>query len=145
MAMNATCLGVYPPLPSVPETANTSNHFVHPNYNPDSGGLTQIISAAMARSTFSTNDVQSLLKKIFDGGFTSWDVSEITKTKPIPSVIIYTSIAIALFLLFSIIFFVVSCLNFNKHEVNNSSIKKRLLLLSSLLHREKADDHRKVG
>jgi hypothetical protein len=66
MAMNLTCLNIYPPLPVIPITANVSNTFVHPSYKPDGGGITQMISASMARSTFSTDDVESLLKKAFD-------------------------------------------------------------------------------
>ncbi|CAF1109577.1 unnamed protein product, partial [Rotaria sordida] len=139
MAMDLTCLSIHPPLPTIPIIANDSSTIIHPTYKPNSGSISQMISAAMARSTFSINDVRSLLEKIFNKNFNSWNFSEITKTKPIPSIIIYTSIALALFLIFSIIFCIVSCCHFKKNQGKKrqqskaSCISKCLLIIVFLL------------
>jgi hypothetical protein len=117
--MNLTCLNNYPPIPPVPKTANDSNPFNDPTYDPSSGGLAQIISAFILRSTFTANDIHSLIKNVLNLNVDSWTVSEITKTKPIPSIIIYSCIALVLFIIFSIIFCVVSCVNSKKHQVSN--------------------------
>ncbi|CAF1107838.1 unnamed protein product [Rotaria sordida] len=116
MAIDLNCLSIHPSLPTIPRIVNNLNTIVHPTYKPNSGSISQMISAAMARSTFSINDVRSLLKKLFNKDFNSWNFSEITKTKPIPSVIIYTSIALVLFLIFSIMFCIISCCHFKKYQ-----------------------------
>jgi hypothetical protein len=125
--MDLSCLDIYPPLPLVPNTSNNSNTFVHQTYEPGTGGISQMISAFIIRSTFSANDIHSLLNNLLNKDFSSWNVSEITKTKPIPSIIIYTSLALGLSLIFSLIFCVVSCRNSNKHQVRNQSNKKNRL------------------
>ncbi|CAF1093637.1 unnamed protein product [Rotaria sordida] len=116
MAIDLNCLSIHPSLPTIPRIVNNLNTIVHPTYKPNSGSIYQMISAAMARSTFSINDVRSLLKKLFNKDFNSWNFSEIIKTKPIPSVIIYTSIALVLFLIFSIMFCIISCCHFKKYQ-----------------------------
>jgi len=122
MAMNLTCLNIYPALPTIPITANVSNHSVPSNYQPNSGGISQMISVAIARSTFSTNDIHSLLNNLFNKNSSIWNVSEIIKIKPIPSIIIYSAIALCLFLILSLIFCIVSCRNSNKYQVRNQLI-----------------------
>ncbi|CAF2561312.1 unnamed protein product [Rotaria sp. Silwood2] len=139
MAMDLTCLSIYPPLPTVPIIANNSNTIVHPTYKPNSGSISQMISASMARSTFSINDVRSLLKKLLKKEFNSWNFSEITELKPIPSVIIYTSIALALFIIFSLMFCIISCCHFKKNQNKKtqqskvSRISRYLLIIIYLL------------
>ncbi|CAF0996212.1 unnamed protein product [Rotaria sp. Silwood1] len=139
MAMDLTCLSIHPPLPTVPIITNDSNRIVHPTYKPISGSISQMISASMARSTFSIHDVRSLLKRFFKQNFNSWNFSEITKTKPIPSAIIYTSIALALFLILSIMFCILSCCHFKKHQEKkrqqskSSRISRYLLIIIYLL------------
>ena len=117
--MDLTCLTVYPPIPTVPKLANDSNTFTHQTYNPGSGGLAQAISASLARSTFSINDVRSLIDRILHDNSKSWSASEVVKIKPVPSIIIYTSITLVLFLVFSIIFCAVSCCHRKRHQVTN--------------------------
>ena len=110
--MDLTCLSIYPPLPIIPKTSNDSINYTHSTYEPNSGGLSQIISTSIINSILSTDNIHSLLNKIFNNNNTiSWDVSEITKTQPIPSIIIYASIVLALFFIFSIIFCAISCVN----------------------------------
>ncbi len=124
-AMDLTCLSIFPPLPLVPKTSNDSNTTVHPAYEPNSGGLSQIISGLIIRSTFSTDDIHALLNNLFKKDISSWDVSEIVKTKPIPSIIIYSSIAIALIVIFLLIFCIVSCRNSKKYPVRNEFISNK--------------------
>lgn len=107
--MDLTCLNNPPPIPIVPKLANASNIFIAQQYNPGGGGLAQAISASLARSTFSMNDFRSLIDRVLNENSNSWSVSEVVKIKPIPSIIIYTSIALALFLALSIAFCVISC------------------------------------
>lgn len=109
MAMDLTCLNINPPTPIIPITANESNNFTHSAYEPDSGGIAQMISGLITGSAFSTNDFQSLLKTVFDKAIDSWTVSEITKTQPITSIIIYISIILGLFFSLSMTFCGISC------------------------------------
>ncbi|CAF1620621.1 unnamed protein product [Rotaria magnacalcarata] len=128
--MDISCLNIFPPLPTVPVLANDSNHLVHSTYNPNSGSISSRISAAMARSTFSNQNVQSLLQRLFNNNSKSWSVSEITKTKPIPSVIAYASVALGLFLMFSITFCTLSCckLKNNQNQKRRHSKSSRICL-----------------
>ncbi len=127
--MNLTCLTIYPPIPPVPKTANDSNTFNDPTYNPSSGGIAQMISTSILRSTFSTNDIHSFINNVLNRFADSWTVSEITKTKPIPSIIIYACVTLVLFLIFSISFCVISCGNSKKYRVSNCLISIRFLLI----------------
>ena len=102
--MDLTCLTNPPPIPTAPKLANESNVFVPEEFHPGGGGLAQAISALLARSTFTINDVRSLIDRLFNKNSNSWSVSEVVKIKPIPSIIIYASITLALFLIFSIVF-----------------------------------------
>ena len=117
--MDLTCLTNYSPIPLVPKLANDSNTFVHQTYNPGSGGVTQAISASLARSTFSTNDIRFLINTLLKEGTSKFSsVSDVVKIKPIPSIIIYASITLALFLIFSIVFCAASCCcGSNKYQV----------------------------
>jgi hypothetical protein len=124
--MDLSCLSFYPPLPAVPKTSNDSNTLIPPKYEPNGGDIFQMISTALASSTFSTNDIHSLLNKVFNKSSNSWDMSEIIKTQPIPSIIIYSSIALAVFLIFSIMFCVISCCNSKKYQVRNLFISNQL-------------------
>lgn len=116
--MNST-LCDYPLLPIIPVYSNSSNTLIHPAYKPSTGGIAQILSGSIVRSTFSTNDIHNLLNKLLNKDISKWDVSEITKIPPIPSIIIYTSIALGLFLIFSIIFCICSCTGTKKYRVRN--------------------------
>lgn len=109
ISMDLTCITNPPPEPVVPKLANDSNRFVSEQYNPGGGGLAQAISASLARSTFSIDDVRSLVDRIFDENSNTWSASEVVKIKPVLSIIIYTSIALALFLVLSIVVCVISC------------------------------------
>ncbi|CAF3941948.1 unnamed protein product [Adineta steineri] len=118
MAINLTCLDTYPSLPLVPILANNSNASIHPSgYNPGTGGLAQIISTSIINSAFSINDVRTTLKTIFDTDSQLWsNISEIPKIKPIPSIIIYTSIILGLIFSLSLNFCVFSCLKSRKQK-----------------------------
>lgn len=117
MPVNLTCLDAYPPLPVIPTLANNSIATTanHPNYKPGSGGLAQTISSSIIDSVFSIEDVRALLKRLFSNDINSLNnYSEITKTKPMPTIILYTSIALALFLILSLMFCIVSCVSCGK-------------------------------
>ncbi|CAF1430662.1 unnamed protein product [Adineta steineri] len=118
MAINLTCLDTYPSSPLVPILANNSNASIHPSsYNPGTGGLAQIISTSIINSAFSIDDVRTTLKTIFDTDSQPWsNISEITKIKPIPSIIIYTSIILGLIFSLSLNFCVFSCLKSRKQR-----------------------------
>ncbi len=118
--MNLTCLNTSLPLPLVPMIANGSSTAVHPSYKPHSGGLAQLISSSIVDSAFSIYDVRSLIKTAYEKNIGSWTPSEITQTKPILSIIIYLSIALALFLILSVTFCIVSCRN-SSHRVRIQS------------------------
>lgn len=108
--MDLTCLTNYAPIPEVPKLANDSNIFVPQKYDPGSGGLAQIISASLARSTFSTNDVRFLIDTLLNDGTSKFSsLSDVVDIKPIPSIIIYGSIALAFVLVFSLVFCIASC------------------------------------
>ena len=107
--MDLTCLNINLSLPIIPSTANESNNFNHPAYDPDSGGIAQMISGLITGSAFSTNDFQSLLKTVFDKATGSWSVSEIIKIKPVTSIIIYASVVLGLFFSLSMTFCGTSC------------------------------------
>ncbi|CAF4094688.1 unnamed protein product [Adineta steineri] len=118
MAINLTCLDTYPSSPLVPILANNSNASIHPSsYNPGTGGLAQIISTSIINSAFSINDVRTTLNTVFDPDSQLWsNISEIPKIKPIPSIIIYTSIILGLIFSLSLNFCVFSCLKSRKQR-----------------------------
>ncbi|CAF4214087.1 unnamed protein product, partial [Adineta steineri] len=118
MAINLTCLDTYPSSPLVPILANNSNVSIHSSsYNPGTGGLAQIISTSIINSAFSINDVRTTLNTVFDPDSQLWsNISEITKIKPIPSIIIYTSIILGLIFSLSLNFCIFSCLKSKKQR-----------------------------
>ncbi|CAF1327286.1 unnamed protein product [Adineta steineri] len=109
MALDIACLNVNFTLPNIPIINNVTNIPSHPHYNPNGKALSQLISSSMARSTFSTDDFESFLKMITSSNNTSFDISTVVKSKPVTSTIIYTSITLALFIILSLIFCIMSC------------------------------------
>ncbi|CAF0856451.1 unnamed protein product [Adineta ricciae] len=117
MPVDLTCLDDYPPLPVIPTLANNSiaATTTHPSYKPGAGGLAQTISSSIIDSVFSIDDVRALLKKLFSNDINSLNnYSEISQTKPMPTIILYTSITLALFLVLSLMFCIVSCVSCGK-------------------------------
>ncbi|CAF0805654.1 unnamed protein product [Adineta ricciae] len=117
MPINLTCLDAYPPLPVIPTLVNNSiaATTTHLSYKPGAGGLAQTISSSIIDSVFSIDDVRALLKRLFSNDINSLNnYSEISQTKPMPTIILYTSIALALFLILSLMFCIVSCVSCGK-------------------------------
>ena len=117
MPVNLTCLDAYPALPVIPTLANnsTATTTTHLSYKPGAGGLAQTISSSIIDSVFSIDDVRALLKKLFSNDINSLNnYSAISQTKPMPTIILYTSIALALFLILSLMFCIVSCVRCGK-------------------------------
>ncbi|CAF1436154.1 unnamed protein product [Adineta steineri] len=120
MALDIACLNVNFTLPNIPIINNVTNIPSHPHYNPNGKALSQLISSSMARSIFSTDDFESFLKMITSSNNTSFDISTVVKSKPVTSTIIYTSITLALFIILSLIFCIMSC---RKNHPKKSSKK----------------------
>ena len=121
MTLELTCLNVSFSLPTIPQSNNGTSTSTHLYYNPNGRGISQLISSSLARSTFSIDNVESLLKELTTDDIRSWDTSTIVKIKPITSTIIYLSVISALFILFSLMFCAISCRNCNtkqSHKVN---------------------------
>jgi len=116
MTMNETCSNIHLPLPLIPQTANQTINVTHPTYKLDSNGLAQIISTALFNTTLSKDEIHAFLDNFIHKDINSWTVSDITQANPVLSVIIYTSIALGLFLIFSIIFCVISCRKYYKTQ-----------------------------
>ncbi|CAF2122751.1 unnamed protein product [Rotaria magnacalcarata] len=125
MDLELTCLNVSASLPTIPTINNVTNIYSHSYYNPNGKSIFQLISSALTRSTFSTADVQSFLKLITSGDIKSLDVSSIVKLKPVTSIIIYTSVALALCVVLSVIFCIISCSNCCKREYNETHTRKK--------------------
>jgi hypothetical protein len=83
---------------------NATALVTHPTYHPNGKALSELISSSMARSTFSTADIEAFLRLITSDKSPSWDASTVVVTKPLPSVIIYSSVTLALFLVLSLVF-----------------------------------------
>ncbi|CAF1445232.1 unnamed protein product [Rotaria sordida] len=111
MVLELTCFNISSSLPTIPIVNNITNNLSHSYYNPNGKAISQLISSSLARSTFSIVDVRSFLKQVTSDEIKSWDVSTIVKLKPITSTIIFTSLTLALFILFSVIFCIISCRN----------------------------------
>lgn len=109
MALTLTCLNVSLSLPDIPPLNNITTFVSHPAYEPNGKGLSELISSSSARSTFSTADVEAFLRLITSDQSQTWDASTVVGTKPLPSVIVYLSVTLALFLVLSLVFCIVSC------------------------------------
>ena len=109
MALTLTCLNVSLSLPDIPVLNNLTTFVSHPTYEPNGKGLSELISSSLARSTFSTADVEAFLRLITSDQSQSWDASTVVATKPLPSVIVYLSVTLALFLVLSLVFCIVTC------------------------------------
>ncbi len=116
MALELTCFNISSPLPPIPSNNNLTSIPNHLYYNPNGKAISQLISSSLARSTFSIYDVQSFLKQVTSDNIETEDVSTIVKIKPVTSTIIYLSIILALFIVLSAIFCIVSCTNCCKRE-----------------------------
>jgi hypothetical protein len=122
MALDLTCFNVSFPLPTIPTINNVTNIPSHSYYNPNGKAISQLISSSLARTTFSIADVQSFLKMVTSDDSELWDVSTIVKIKPMTSTIIYSSVALTLFILLSLLFCIISCTNCCKRESLDVSI-----------------------
>jgi hypothetical protein len=109
--MDETCVNQVLPLPAIPNLTNASISPDHPSYEPASGGLAQIISSRLAEQTFGLDGLRTWLNRIASNDRVSWSVSEITKTKPVPSIMAYVIISFCLCLILSLTFCIVSCVN----------------------------------
>ena len=110
MALNLTCLDKNSSLPDIPtDISNLSVVANHLNYDSNGKALSQRISSALTRSIFSNSDIESFIKEITDSSGKTWDVSSIVGLKPVTSIIIYSSIALALFLILSLTFCITTC------------------------------------
>ncbi len=110
------CFNISSSLPPIPTNNNLTTIPSHLYYNPNGKAISQLISSLLARSTFSIYDVQSFLKQVTSDNIETWDVSAIVKIKPVTSTIIYLSITLALFIVLSVIFCIISCTNCCKRE-----------------------------
>jgi hypothetical protein len=122
MALELTCLNASLALPLIPSMNNMTNIPSHSHYNPNGNSISQKISSSLARSTFSTADVESLLKMVTSDDTKSWDASSIVSLKPVKSAVIYTSVTLALFIILSVIFYIISCSNCCKRKSAKVSI-----------------------
>lgn len=116
MSLELSCLNISYSLPSIPSNNNLTEIQIHSYYNPNGKSLSQLISSSLSDSTFSTNDIHSFLKEITSDNIKTWDVSTIVNIKPVTSTIIYLSIVLALFIVLSLTFCIVSCTNCCKRE-----------------------------
>ncbi|CAF1137076.1 unnamed protein product [Adineta ricciae] len=111
MALNLTCLNVTVPLPIIPIGNNLTISPTHSNYDPYGKAISQLISSSLARSTFSTADIESILNTLTSDDTNSLNLPALTSMKPIKSTIIYGSVTLFLFLILSLVFYCISCTN----------------------------------
>lgn len=134
MAINGTCTDIHLPIPLVPQTVNQTLNYTNSIYQSDRNGLAQVLSTLLSQSTLSTENIHILLDKFVHKDINSWTVSEIIRTNPVLSAVIYTSIALGLFLIFSIIFCVISCRNsYKTREKRRKSSKINQLCVCFLI------------
>ncbi|CAF4454717.1 unnamed protein product [Rotaria socialis] len=125
MDLILTCLNISSSLPTIPTINSVKNTPSHSYYNPNGKFIFQLISSSLARSTFSIADVRSFLELFTSNDIHSLDTSAIAKLKPVTSTIVYTSVALALFVVLSVIFCIISCRNCGKREHNERNNRQR--------------------
>ncbi len=116
MDLELTCFNISSSLPPIPTNDNLTAIPSHLYYNPNGKAISQLISSLLARSIFSIYDVRSFLEEVTSDNIETWDVSTIVKIKPVTSTIIYLSITLALFIVLSVIFCIISCTNCCRRE-----------------------------
>ena len=121
MSLNLTCL-------KRPEhirlfSNRTSNYYHSISRSEDEHFLSKF-SSLITSSTFSSNDLQTLLK---DFSNNQWKLP----TKLISSMIIYSSLSILLFLTCSIIFYIISYSNFNRVKSSKYRLKNNFYINSN--------------
>lgn len=82
---------------------------IHSTYHRSNRAPSSLISSSWAQLTFSQEDVRSFLKEITSDQ--SWDVSTIVALKPVMSTVIYSSVALTIFVVLSFLLCLVSCSN----------------------------------
>lgn len=111
MALDLGCLTANVSLPDIPSLNGMTSVPRHPPYNPNGWAISQRISSSMARSTFSIDHMRSLLTELTAANAEPLSVSKVTAMKPVRSTIVYVSVTLALFIIFSVMFVIVSCVN----------------------------------
>ncbi|CAF2063994.1 unnamed protein product [Rotaria magnacalcarata] len=125
MDLVLTCLNISSSLPTIPIIDSLTNTPSHSYYNPNGKPIFQLISSSLTQSTFSIADVRSFLELFTSNDSHSFDTSAIIKLKPVTSTIVYTSVALALFIVLSVIFCIISCRNCCKREHNERNNRQR--------------------
>lgn len=113
---NITCFNDSSTLPTIVSSINSTNITEHLSYNRNGRSAYQLIGSSIFRAGFSIDEYHDVVGKILDSTVTL-DVLGIVNLKPIKSTIIYTSIALALFLAFSLILCIRSCCPCCKHSI----------------------------
>ena len=111
---------------SLPTIENLSNHSTvsfdsGKSYQPNSGGLAQIISSTIFRQVFSSEDFKAFLKYIVHGDEWTNDFWQLTKIPPITSIITYLIVSIVLSLIFLVLFCISSCLQCSRKKSRRSN------------------------